>query len=148
MTAPVLLERDGRTYAAGLLWLLPEANVRRRRWTLAQAREVQAGWYAERAHQTGFWTGLEPAPGSGPVRALAHEVAESVDTAGMGTWQALLACADERYAIVRGRGDEILATGDLVVEGRAAALEAFASEGDWAAVYASAGLVEDRKSVV
>ena len=147
MSGPVLLELDGRTYAAGLLWLLPETGARRRRWTLAQAREVQGSWYAERAHQTGFWTGPEPAPGSGPVRSLAHEVAEGIDTAGQGTWQALLACGDERYAIVRGRGDEIFATGDLVVEGRAAALDAFASEGDWAAVYASAGLVEGARAL-
>ena len=142
MSAPVLLELDGRTYAAGLVWLLPGAGVRRRRWTLHHAREVAASWYAERAHQTGFWTGPEPDVHAGPVRSLAHEVAMSIATEGQGTWQALLDCTGERYAIVRGRGDEILATGDLVVEGREAALDAFASEGDWAAVYASAGLVE------
>ena len=142
MSDPVLLEVGGRTYAAGLVWLLPGAGARRRRWTLTQAREVHARWYAEREDQTGFWTGPEPAAESGPVRSLAHEVAESIDTEGQGTWQALLDCGDERYAIVRGRGDGILATGDMVVEGREAALEEFESEGDWAAVYASAGLVE------
>ena len=142
MSDPVLLEIEGRTYAAGLVWLLPGEGARRRRWTLAQAREVQASWYAERAHQTGFWTGAEPAAESGPVRSLAHEVAESIDTEGRGTWQALLDCGGARYAIVRGSGDGILATGDLMVEGRAAALAAFESEGDWASVYASAGLVE------
>ena len=142
MSDPVLAELDGRTYAAGLVWLLPGAGARRRRWTLMHAREVRASWYAEREHQTGFWTGPEPGAASGPVRSLAHEVAESIDTEGQGTWQALLACGGERYAIVRGRGNGILATGDLMVEGREAALEAFESEGDWAAVYASAGLVE------
>ena len=142
MSEPVLFELEGRAYAAGLVWLLPGANVRRKRWTLTQAREVHASWYAEREHQTGFWTGPEPAAGSGPVRSLAHEVAQSIDTEGQGTWQALLGCGGERYAIVRGRGGGILANGDLMVEGREAALEAFESEGDWAAVYASAGLVE------
>ena len=142
MSASVLLELDGRTYAAGLVWLLPGEGARRRRWTLAQARELQASWYAERAHQTGFWTGAEPAPEAGPVRSLAHEVAASIDTEGQGTWQALLDCGGERYAIVRGRGGGILATGDLIVEGRDAALAAFASEGDWSVEYASAGVVE------
>ena len=141
MSEPILLELEGRTYAAGLVWLLPGAEGRRR-WTLTKAREVQASWYAERAHQTGFWTGAEPAAEAGPVRSLAHEVAASIDTEGRGTWQALLDCGDARYAIVRGSGDGILATGDLVVEGRDAALDAFSSEGDWTAVYASAGLVE------
>ena len=141
MSEPMLLEVDGRTYAAGLVWLLPGTGVARRRWTLTQAREVHASWYAERAKQTGFWTGLEPMTESGAMRSLAHEVAESIDTEGQGTWQALLECGGERYAIVRGRGDGILATGDLVIEGREAALEAFEREGDWAAVYASAGLV-------
>ena len=141
MSEPILLELEGRTYAAGLVWLLP-GGERRRRWTLTKARDVQASWYAARERQTGFWTGAEPSEELGPVRSLAHEVAESIDTERQGTWQALLECGDERYAIVQGRGDEILANGDLVVEGREAALEEFAREGDWSVEYASAGLVE------
>lgn len=141
MSEPILLELEGRTYAAGLVWLLP-GGERRRRWTLTKAREVQASWYAEREQQTGFWTGDEPGEELGPVRSLAHEVAQSIDTEGQGTWQALLECGGERYAIVQGRGDEILANGDLLVEGREAALDAFAREGDWSVEYASAGLVE------
>lgn len=109
---------------------------------MTKAREVQASWYAERAQQTGFWTGAEPSEEMGPVRSLAHEVAQSIDTEGQGTWQALLDCGDARYAIVQGRGNEILANGDLVVEGCEAALEAFAREGDGSVEYASAGLVE------
>ena len=142
MSVGVLLELGGRTYAGGLMWLLPRPGARRRRWTLAQAREVQASWYAERAQQTGFWTGPEPDATGTPIRSLAHEVAGSIETSGLGTWQALLDCGADRYAIVRGQGGEILATGDRVIEGRAAALEAFAAEGEWSAVYATPGLVD------
>ena len=144
----VLVELGGRRLAAGLTWLVPrDATRTRRRWTFRQARELGATWYAERERQTGFWVGEEPDAVEGAVRSLAHEVVESIESMGQGSWQVLLQCADERYAIVRGHGREVLPTGDVVVEGRDEALGLFGAAGDWGAVYATPGLVPDARVV-
>ena len=142
MSGSKLLTIGGQLYAAGLVWLIPRSEARRKGWTLRQARQFGSAWYAQRAHQTGFWDGEEPGEFEGPSRVLAHDVEGSIDTAGLGTWQALLRCDDDRYAIVRGRTDEIFAKGDIVVDGLERALERFSSDGIWDAVYATPGLVE------
>ena len=142
MSGSKLLTIGGRTYAAGLVWLIPRSDEGRKGWTLRQARQFGSAWYAQREHQTGFWDGEEPGEFEGPSRALAHDVEGSIDTAGLGTWQALVKCDDDRYAIVRGRADEIFAKGDVVVDGLERALERFRSDGNWDVVYATPGLVD------
>ena len=140
------VEVDGRRYAAGLMWLMPQVAVRRRRsWTLKQAREVGGTWFAGREQQTGFWTGDEPEEFEEGVRALAHDVVSSIDVAGQESWQALVECEAALYVIVRGTGGEIFPDGDVVFESRGEALEEFEAEGDWGAVYATPGLVESAR---
>ena len=142
MSGSKLVTIDGRVYAAGLVWLIPRSGEGRMRWTLRQARHFGSTWYAQRAHQTGFWDGEDPGEFEGSARALAHDVEGSIDTGDLGTWQALLKCDDNRFAIVRGRTDEIFAKGDIVVGELERALEIFGSDGNWDAVYATPGLVE------
>ena len=143
MSGGRLVELEGRRYAAGLMWLMPRDSVRGRRgWTLRQAREVGGTWYAAREHQVGFWTGDEPEGTERGIGALAHDVVSSIDVVGQESWQALVECTGALYVVVRGTGAEILPDGDVVFESRDEALEEFASEGDWGAVYATPGLVE------
>ena len=141
MSGPTLVRVDGVTYAAALAWLMPEAGRKRSRWTAEQARQAQASGYAQRAHQTGFWTGPEPQV-EGDVTALAHVIEGSIGEGASGAWQVLLACDEGRFALVRGNTDEILPKEDRVFESLEAALAEFTQPGNWNAVYASAGLVE------
>ena len=147
MSGSRLLTIGGRLYAAGLVWLIPRSGEGRKGWTMRQARQFGSTWYAPRTHQTGFWDGEEPGEFDGPARALAHEVEGSIDTVGLGTWQALVECDGDRFAIVRGRTDEIFAKGDFVVDGVERALEVFGSDGKWDAVYATPGVVEGARDL-
>ena len=145
MSESALVKLDGVTYAAGLMWLMPEAGKARARWTMEQARRASASWYAQRARQTGFWMGPEPEI-KGTVTALAHLVEGSIG-AGAGSWQALLACDEGRCVLVRGNADEIFPRGDLVFEDRDEARRKFRESGDWGALYASAGLVDGARPI-
>ena len=145
MSTSALVKLEGITYAAGLMWLMPEAGKTRTRWTMEQARKASASWYAQRAHQTGFWSGPEPEI-KGTVTALAHLVEGSIG-AGTGSWQALLACDEGRWVLVRGNTDEIFPRGDLVFQDLDEARRKFREPGDWGALYASAGLVEGARPI-
>ena len=146
MSGSVLVRVDGVTYASGLAWLMPEGGKTRTRWTREQARTAHASWYAQRAHQTGFWIGPEPQV-EGAVTALAHVIEGSIGEGASGAWQVLFACDEGRFAVVRGNTDEILPKGDRVFESLEEALAEFTQTGEGNTVYASAGLVEGARPI-
>ena len=138
----------GTALAGGLVWIPVREGTGRRYWAFRRARQLGAQLYAERAHQIGFATVKD---GDGIYRgvvAAADVVTRAVGAPEGQSWQALIACEDDHYLVVQGKGAEILPEGDQVFAGEARARQACAVKTDWDAQWATPGLIEGARERV
>ena len=144
-----LVHVGGVALAGGLVWMPVRDETGRRYFAFQRARQLGAGMYAERARQVGFATveGREGAAYRG-VAAAADIIARTVAAPEGQSWQALVACEDDQFLVVQGKGSEMLPEGDRVYVGEAPAREACAAKTDWDTQWATPGLVAGARELV
>ena len=132
----------GTALAAGLVWIPVRDESGRRYFAFQRARQLGAHLYAERARQVGFAAvgGREGGAYRG-LTAAADVVARAVTAPEGRSWQAIVACEDDLFLVVQGKGSEILPEGDRVFAGEASAREACTAKTDWDAQWATPGLL-------
>ena len=139
----------GVALAAGLVWIPVRDGSRRRYFAFQRAQQLEARLYAERANQVGFATVGEREGGVyRGLAAAADVVARAVDAPEGQSWQALVACQDDHYLMVQGKGEDILPEGDRVFIGVAEAREACTAKTDWNAQWATPGLLAGARDLV
>ena len=138
----------GAALAAGLIWIPVRDDTGRRYFAFRRARQLGARLYAERAHQVGFAAvgGHEGAAFRG-VAAAADVVARAVAAPDGRSWQAIVACEDDHFLVVQGKGSQILPEGDRIFSGRARALEACAAKTDWDVQWATQGVLSGAEAL-
>ena len=143
-----LVRIGGVALVGGLVWIPVRDDTGRRYFAFQRAKQLGARLYAERAHQVGFAAvaGREGGAYRG-VASAADIVARAVSAPEGQSWQALIACEDDHFLIVQGKGEEILPEGDRVFAGVARAREASAAKTDWDAQWATPGLLEGAREL-
>ncbi len=139
----------GVALAGELVWIPVRDASGRRYFVFRRAQQLGARLYVERANQVGFAAagGRESGAYRG-IAAAADVVARAVDAPQGQSWQALVACEDDRYLLVQGMGAEVLPEGDRVFASAARAQEACAAKTDWHAQWATPGLLAGARDLV